>query len=95
MCGRGRDSGEGRVARMVLRCGRGWGRGAKMDKEIGRKGVEDALVAVDAAKRETLRKLILGAAFVVPVVASFSIDGLTVSKAHATTTFSGTSGNVT
>ena len=30
-----------------------------------------ALAAVDAAKRETLRKLILGAAFVVPVVASF------------------------
>jgi hypothetical protein len=42
-------------------------------------GVERALTSVDAAKRETLRKLILGAAFVVPVVASFSIDGLTSS----------------
>jgi hypothetical protein len=45
--------------------------------------VERALASVDAAKRETLRKLILGAAFAVPVVASFSIDGLTVSKALA------------
>ncbi|THD50173.1 MAG: hypothetical protein E7774_00050 [Bradyrhizobium sp.] len=45
--------------------------------------VESALASVDAAKRETLRKLILGAAFVVPVVASFSIDGLT-SSANAT-----------
>jgi hypothetical protein len=42
-------------------------------------GVERALTSVDAAKRETLRTLILGAAFVVPVVASFSIDGLTSS----------------
>jgi hypothetical protein len=45
--------------------------------------VERALASVDAAKRETLRKLILGAAFVVPVVASFSINGLTLSKAQA------------
>ncbi len=41
--------------------------------------VEKALTSVDAAKRETLRKLVLGAAFVVPVVASFSIYGLTSS----------------
>ncbi|THD50175.1 MAG: hypothetical protein E7774_00060 [Bradyrhizobium sp.] len=39
--------------------------------------VEKALASVDTAKRETLRKLVLGAAFVIPVVASFSIDGLT------------------
>jgi hypothetical protein len=52
------------------------------NKGAGPQSVEDALVAVDAAKRETLRKLILGAAFVVPIVASFSIDGLT-SKARA------------
>jgi hypothetical protein len=45
-------------------------------------GVDQALVAVDATRRETLRKLILGAAFVVPVVASFSVDAL-VSRAHA------------
>jgi hypothetical protein len=43
--------------------------------------VDEALASVDAAKRETLRKLILGAAFVVPVVASFSIDGLTSAAA--------------
>jgi hypothetical protein len=42
-----------------------------------------ALATVDAAKRETLRKLVLGAAFVVPVVATFSVDGL-MSAAHAT-----------
>ncbi|THD50174.1 MAG: hypothetical protein E7774_00055 [Bradyrhizobium sp.] len=41
--------------------------------------VEKALTSVDAAKRETLRKLVLGAAFVVPVVASFSIYSLTSS----------------
>jgi hypothetical protein len=46
-------------------------------------GVDQALESVDAAKRETLRKLILGAAFVVPVVASFSIDGLTSSATSA------------
>jgi hypothetical protein len=55
---------------------------SEIDKDAGPQGVEDALVAVDAAKRETLRKLILGAAFVVPIVASFSVDGLT-SKARA------------
>jgi hypothetical protein len=42
-----------------------------------------ALATVDEAKRETLRKLVLGAAFVVPVVATFSVDGL-MSAAHAT-----------
>jgi hypothetical protein len=48
----------------------------------GPQGADRALAAVDEAKRETLRKLILGAAFVIPVVASFSVDGL-VSSAHA------------
>jgi hypothetical protein len=48
----------------------------------GPQSADRALAAVDEAKRETLRKLILGAAFVVPVVASFSVDGL-VSSAHA------------
>ena len=45
-------------------------------------GPDRALATIDVAKRDTLRKLILGAAFVVPVVASFSVDGL-VSKAKA------------
>ena len=49
---------------------------AKPETEGGTQ-VELALASVDAAKRETLRTLILGAAFVVPVVASFSLGGLT------------------
>jgi hypothetical protein len=53
-----------------------------MNEDAGPQNVDRALAAVDAAKRETLRKLILGAAFVVPVVASFSVDAL-VSRAHA------------
>jgi hypothetical protein len=53
-----------------------------MNEDAGPQSADRALAAVDAAKRETLRKLILGAAFVVPVVASFSVDGL-VSSAHA------------
>jgi hypothetical protein len=52
------------------------------NNSLGPHGADRALAAVDEAKRETLRKLILGAAFVVPVVASFSVDGL-VSNAHA------------
>jgi hypothetical protein len=55
---------------------------SEMAKEVGPESADRALMAVDAAKRETLRKLILGAAFVVPVVASFPIDGL-VSSAQA------------
>ena len=53
-----------------------------MNKDAGLQKGRFALAAVDAAKRETLRKMILGAAFVIPVVASFSIDGL-VSTARA------------
>ena len=34
-----------------------------------------AMDGLDAAKRRTLAKLALGAAFVTPVVASFSMDG--------------------
>jgi hypothetical protein len=54
----------------------------EINKEAGPDSADRALAAVDAGKRETLRKLILGAAFVVPVVASFSVDGL-ISSAHA------------
>lgn len=53
-----------------------------LNKDAGLDGADRALASIDAAKRETLRKLILGAAFVVPVVASFSVDGL-VSSANA------------
>jgi hypothetical protein len=43
---------------------------------------EGALEGVDPEKRRTLTKLAAGA-FVAPVVASFPMDGLTISRAHA------------
>jgi hypothetical protein len=47
------------------------------------KKIDDALAGVDAGKRETLIRLITGTAFVAPIVASFAMDGLTISKAQA------------
>ena len=44
---------------------------------------EDALSGIDESKRKTLIRLGLGAAFVTPVVASFSMEGLTISKVYA------------
>ena len=38
---------------------------------------------IDASKRESLDKMIKGAAFVAPIVASFAMDGLVVSRAQA------------
>ena len=46
---------------------------------------EQALKGFDEAKRRTLIKLALGGAFITPVVASFSMDGLTISRVHAET----------
>jgi hypothetical protein len=45
--------------------------------------LEQALKGIDEGKRHTLVRLALGAAFVTPIVASFSMDGLTISKVHA------------
>jgi hypothetical protein len=45
--------------------------------------IDDALAGVDEAKRATLTRLLTGTAFVAPIVASFAIDGLTISKAQA------------
>jgi ABC-type Zn2+ transport system substrate-binding protein/surface adhesin len=45
--------------------------------------VESALSGFDESKRRTLIRLLRGAAFAVPVVASFSMDGLTISEVHA------------
>ena len=45
--------------------------------------LEQALKGIDERKRRTLVRLGLGAAFVAPIVASFSMDGLTISKVHA------------
>ena len=53
------------------------------EHEKGRKPVMPALETVDAAKRETLKRLAIGTAYAVPVVASFSIDGLMVNPAAA------------
>jgi len=49
----------------------------------GNRKIEQALEGVDARKRETLSRLITGTSFVVPVVASFAMDALTISKAGA------------
>ena len=45
--------------------------------------LDKALQGLDEAKRRTLFRLLLGAAFITPIVASFSMDGLTISKVHA------------
>jgi hypothetical protein len=43
----------------------------------------DALDNIDAAKRSTLTRLITGTAFVTPVIASYALDALSISKAQA------------
>ena len=45
--------------------------------------IDAALAGVDEAKRATLTRLLTGTAFVAPIVASFAMDGLTISKAQA------------
>jgi hypothetical protein len=45
--------------------------------------IDKVVEEVDEPRRSALRKLIVGTAFVVPTVASFSMDGLTVKSAHA------------
>jgi hypothetical protein len=43
---------------------------------------EQGLRGLDEKRRETLKRLGLGAAFVVPVVTSLSLDSLTIAKAE-------------
>lgn len=43
--------------------------------------IENALDSIDGAKRATLRKLIVGSAYLVPLVLSFAIDGMTAASA--------------
>ena len=38
---------------------------------------------IDQAKRSSIRKMVLGTAFVVPTIASFSMSGLAVHQANA------------
>ena len=52
--------------------------------------MERALETIDESRRAALRKLVVGAVFVAPVVASFAINGLTVGPAHAITTINST-----
>ncbi|MBV8576522.1 MAG: hypothetical protein JOZ58_16010 [Acetobacteraceae bacterium] len=49
------------------------------DSDINPKFIE----RIDASKRSSIRKMVLGTAFVVPAVVSFSMSGLTVSEAFA------------
>jgi hypothetical protein len=45
--------------------------------------INKALEGVDEGRRETLNRLITGTSFIVPIVASFAMDGLAISKAKA------------
>jgi hypothetical protein len=49
--------------------------------------LDQALDTIDASKRESMRKLVIGS-FVVPVVASFAIEGMMVTAAAANSTSS-------
>lgn len=52
------------------------------DKNLGDGDrMERALETIDQSKRDSMRKLITTAAFAVPVVASFAVDGLVVGSA--------------
>ena len=45
--------------------------------------IDQATSGLDEGKRATLTRLVTGTAFVAPIVASFAMDGLTISKALA------------
>jgi hypothetical protein len=45
--------------------------------------VDELLERIDPAKRSFLKALVVGTAFAVPTVASFSMDGLSLHAAHA------------
>lgn len=47
------------------------------------RNIREALDGLDRGKRETLTRLITGSAFVAPIVASFAMQGLAISPAHA------------
>lgn len=53
-----------------------------MSKQIETK---DTLSTEGKSKRDSLRKMALGAAFAVPVVASFSMDKVVINEANAYT----------
>jgi hypothetical protein len=49
----------------------------------------EALEGLDHGRRETLIRLVRGSAFVVPVVAAFAMQGISINPAHATVGSSG------
>lgn len=53
--------------------------------------LDPVLEQVDPEKREFLKKVLVGTAFVAPIVASFSMDGLSPNEAFA----QGLSSNIT
>jgi hypothetical protein len=50
---------------------------------MSEKKIEELLGKVDVSRREAVRKLIVGAAFSLPVVMSFTMGGIPVHKALA------------
>jgi hypothetical protein len=57
--------------------------------------IDSALEMADASKRSTLRKLVIGSAFVVPAVTSFALDGMTNAAYAANATLNSTSSGPT
>jgi hypothetical protein len=49
----------------------------------GLERLDNALDGIDGAKRDTLRKLVVGSAYLVPLVTSFAMDGLLVTPVIA------------
>jgi hypothetical protein len=47
------------------------------------RNIESAVEGLDEQRRETLKRLIRGGAFVAPVVASFAMQGVSIRPAHA------------
>jgi len=53
------------------------------DNNEGHDKVDEVLERIDPAKRGFLKALVVGTAFVAPMVASFPMEGLSVYEAHA------------
>jgi hypothetical protein len=65
------------------------GKGAH--KKMTNEQEKEILDRIDPVRRDIVKKFITGAAFAAPVIASFSMDGLTVSSALAQSINSSTS----
>ena len=50
---------------------------------MGDSELDNVLARVDPEKRAFLKKIVVGTAFVVPTVVSFSMDGLSLYEANA------------